>query len=151
MQLRYGVAPDHPEVKNVINQFTKVAQHPNVNFYGNVTLGKDVTLCQLRQNYDAVLLCYGADEDKTLGIENEDATNIVAARNFVGWYNGSPSDKNLKLVTITSNRRYDKRLSANKTSVSAYHPPRARRALAATKTRRARCQTPEATKKLLDI
>ncbi|CAH0405888.1 unnamed protein product [Chilo suppressalis] len=95
--VRYGVAPDHPEVKNVINQFTKVAQHPNVNFYGNVTLGKDVTLCQLRQNYDAVLLCYGADEDKTLGIENEDATNIVAARNFVGWYNGSPSDKNLKI------------------------------------------------------
>lgn len=53
---RYGVAPDHPEVKNVINQFTKVAQHPNVNYYGNVTLGKDVSLNQLRQHYHAVLL-----------------------------------------------------------------------------------------------
>lgn len=50
------MAPDHPEVKNVINQFTKVAQQANVNFYGNITLGKDVDLEQLRQNYDAVLL-----------------------------------------------------------------------------------------------
>ena len=50
------MAPDHPEVKNVINQFTKVAQQPNVNFYGNITLGKDVNLLQLRQHYDAVLL-----------------------------------------------------------------------------------------------
>lgn len=40
----------------MINQFTKVAQRPEVNFYGNVTLGKDITLNQLRQHYDAVLL-----------------------------------------------------------------------------------------------
>lgn len=53
---RYGVAPDHPEVKNVINQFTRVARQENVNFYGNVTLGKDIQLHQLRQHYDAVLL-----------------------------------------------------------------------------------------------
>ncbi|CAG5018648.1 unnamed protein product [Parnassius apollo] len=95
--VRYGVAPDHPEVKNVINQFTKVANKPNVNFYGNIALGKDVGLLQLRQNYDAVLLTYGAEEDKTLGIENEEAYNIVAARNFVGWYNGHPRDKDLKI------------------------------------------------------
>lgn len=53
---RYGVAPDHPEVKNVINQFTKVAQMPNVNFYGNITLGKDICVTELKQHYDAVLL-----------------------------------------------------------------------------------------------
>ncbi|XP_075986331.1 NADPH:adrenodoxin oxidoreductase, mitochondrial [Anticarsia gemmatalis] len=95
--IRYGVAPDHPEVKNVINQFTKVAKQANVNFYGNITLGRDIHLHQLRQHYDAVLLTYGAEEDKTLGIENEDAKNIVAARNFVGWYNGLPSDRDLKI------------------------------------------------------
>ncbi|XP_047543132.1 NADPH:adrenodoxin oxidoreductase, mitochondrial isoform X2 [Vanessa atalanta] len=95
--VRYGVAPDHPEVKNVINQFTKFAQQTNVNFYGNITLGEDINLLQLRQHYDAVLLTYGAEEDKTLGIENEDATNIIAARNFVGWYNGHPRDRHLKV------------------------------------------------------
>ncbi|XP_013195398.2 NADPH:adrenodoxin oxidoreductase, mitochondrial isoform X2 [Amyelois transitella] len=94
---RYGVAPDHPEVKNVINQFTKVAQQPNVNFYGNITLGKDLKISHLRQHYDAVLLTYGAEKDRMLGIENEDAKNVIAARNFVGWYNGLPSDKDLKV------------------------------------------------------
>lgn len=95
--IRYGVAPDHPDVKNVINQFNKVAQRSNVNFYGNITLGQDITLSQLRQHYDAVLLTYGAEEDKSLGIENEDGNNIIAARNFVGWYNGLPRDTNLKV------------------------------------------------------
>lgn len=95
--IRYGVAPDHPEVKNVINQFNKVAHKDNVNFYGNIALGKDVTLSKLRQHYDAVLLTYGAEEDRLLGIENEDGHNIIAARNFVGWYNGLPSDKDLKV------------------------------------------------------
>lgn len=95
--IRYGVAPDHPEVKNVINQFTKVAKQSNVNFYGNICLGRDIYLNQLRQHYDAVLLTYGAEEDKTLGIENEDAKNVIGARNFVGWYNGLPNDKDLKV------------------------------------------------------
>lgn len=53
---RFGVAPDHPEVKNVINTFTKVVDNKNVNFYGNISLGKDVSLSQLRDNYHVVLL-----------------------------------------------------------------------------------------------
>lgn len=50
------MAPDHPEVKNCINQFTKVANQENINFFGNVTLGKDISLDNLRLHYDAVLL-----------------------------------------------------------------------------------------------
>ncbi|CAK1548307.1 unnamed protein product [Leptosia nina] len=95
--VRYGVAPDHPEVKNCINQFTKLARQENINFYGNITLGKDITLENLRQFYDAVLLTYGAEEDRTLNIDNENVKNIIAARNFVGWYNGHPRDKDLKV------------------------------------------------------
>ena len=88
--VRFGVAPDHPEVKNVINTFTKTAENPNFRFFGNLTLGKDVTLNQLRQNYDVVLLSYGADIDATLNIPGEDKTNVISAREFVGWYNGLP-------------------------------------------------------------
>ncbi|XP_041973900.1 NADPH:adrenodoxin oxidoreductase, mitochondrial [Aricia agestis] len=95
--VRYGVAPDHPEVKNVINQFTKFAQQENVNFYGNISLGRDIRLQQLREHYDAVLLSYGAEEDKTLGIENEDANNVLGARSFVGWYNGHPRFRDMKV------------------------------------------------------
>lgn len=54
--VRFGVAPDHPEVKNVINTFTKTAQSPNVRFVGNVTLGTDVELKDLTEVYNAVLL-----------------------------------------------------------------------------------------------
>lgn len=50
------MAPDHPEVKNVINTFTKTAEHPNVNFFGNIELGKDVSLDELRKFYHVVLL-----------------------------------------------------------------------------------------------
>lgn len=90
LPVRYGVAPDHPEVKNVINTFTKTAQNPNFNFYGNISLGKDIKLSELRNLYDVVILCYGADVDSHLGIPGEDSKNVIAARDFVGWYNGSP-------------------------------------------------------------
>lgn len=54
--VRYGVAPDHPEVKNVINTFTKTAKSPQVRFFGNVSLGMDIALKDLQNAYHAVLL-----------------------------------------------------------------------------------------------
>lgn len=88
--VRFGVAPDHPEVKNVINTFTKTAENPNFRFFGNLSLGQDVSLEQLRQSYDIVMLAYGADIDATLNIPGEDKANVISAREFVGWYNGLP-------------------------------------------------------------
>ncbi|XP_075167016.1 NADPH:adrenodoxin oxidoreductase, mitochondrial [Haematobia irritans] len=93
--VRFGVAPDHPEVKNVINTFTKTAGNERFSFYGNVALGRDVTLKQLRDRYHIVLLTYGADQDRHLGIENESQANVLSARNFVAWYNGLPGAENL--------------------------------------------------------
>uniref|UniRef100_A0A1I8P8K2 NADPH:adrenodoxin oxidoreductase, mitochondrial n=1 Tax=Stomoxys calcitrans TaxID=35570 RepID=A0A1I8P8K2_STOCA len=104
--VRFGVAPDHPEVKNVINTFTKTAGNERFSFYGNVALGKDVSLKDLRERYHIILLTYGADQDRRLGIENESQANVLSARNFVAWYNGLPGAENLnpdlsgKTVTI---------------------------------------------------
>ncbi|XP_047105533.1 NADPH:adrenodoxin oxidoreductase, mitochondrial isoform X1 [Schistocerca piceifrons] len=95
--VRYGVAPDHPEVKNVINTFTKTAQSPQVKFVGNVCLGKDISLEDLMQSYHAVLLAYGADADRKLDIPGENLSNVLSAREFVGWYNGLPSCKDLSV------------------------------------------------------
>ncbi|XP_027846285.2 NADPH:adrenodoxin oxidoreductase, mitochondrial isoform X3 [Aphis gossypii] len=86
--VRYGVAPDHPEVKNVINTFTKTASNENVRFIGNVSLGCDISLAQLKHSYNAVVLAYGADEDKKLSIPGENLSNVVSATKFIGWYNG---------------------------------------------------------------
>ncbi|XP_073845860.1 NADPH:adrenodoxin oxidoreductase, mitochondrial [Musca autumnalis] len=94
--VRFGVAPDHPEVKNVINTFTKTAGNERFNFYGNIALGRDVSLKDLRERYHVVLLTYGADQDRQLGIENESQPNVLSARNFVAWYNGLPGAENLQ-------------------------------------------------------
>lgn len=92
--VRFGVAPDHPEVKNVINTFKKTAENPRCKFFGNVSLGIDVTLQQLRDHYHAVVLAYGAEQDKRFGLENEDLPNAISARDFVAWYNGLPGAQN---------------------------------------------------------
>lgn len=69
--VRYGVAPDHPEVKNVINSFTQTAGNNRCRFIGNVDVGKDVRIKHLQEAYTAVVLAYGADQDRTLGIPGE--------------------------------------------------------------------------------
>ncbi|KAJ8769543.1 hypothetical protein K2173_005146 [Erythroxylum novogranatense] len=93
--VRSGVAPDHPETKIVTNQFSRVAQHERCSFYGNVTLGSAVTLSELRELYDVVVLAYGAESDRALGIPGEDLSGIHSAREFVWWYNGHPDYRNL--------------------------------------------------------
>ncbi|KAF5300602.1 hypothetical protein FQR65_LT09134 [Abscondita terminalis] len=95
--VRFGVAPDHPEVKNVINTFSKTAENPRVRFIGNVNLGVDVSLKELRDAYDCVLLTYGADENKKLNIPGENLENVLPARRIVGWYNGVIDDSDLKI------------------------------------------------------
>ena len=101
--VRFGVAPDHPEVKNVINSFTKTANIDRVSFIGNVSIGSDITLSELRNIYDAVVLCYGSSRERKLNIPGEDLPNVISARKFVGWYNGVPSDQNLSVALNGSN------------------------------------------------
>ncbi|MCJ1312073.1 NADPH-adrenodoxin reductase [Agyrium rufum] len=89
--VRYGVAPDHPEVKNCQDKFTEVASSPRFNFIGNIGLGTDLSLQDVASNYDAVCFAYGASKDKDLGILGEKTMKgIYSARAFVGWYNGLP-------------------------------------------------------------
>jgi len=88
--VRYGVAPDHPKIKNVIKIYEKIAENPQFSFFGNVTIGKDISVSELRVFYDAVLFACGAETDKKLGIPGEDLPNSHAATEFVAWYNGHP-------------------------------------------------------------
>uniref|UniRef100_A0A1A9ZUR3 NADPH:adrenodoxin oxidoreductase, mitochondrial n=1 Tax=Glossina pallidipes TaxID=7398 RepID=A0A1A9ZUR3_GLOPL len=94
--VRFGVAPDHPEVKRVIHTFNKTAMSPRFQFFGNVSLGRDVTLQQLKSWYHVVLLTYGADKDRQLDIPNEREMKVLSAREFVSWYNGLPGAENLQ-------------------------------------------------------
>ncbi|XP_071329324.1 NADPH:adrenodoxin oxidoreductase, mitochondrial [Trachinotus anak] len=93
--VRFGVAPDHPEVKNVINTFTQTAKHSRCRFYGNVNVGKDVSVGELQGAYHAVVLSYGAEGNRSMGIPGEGLAGVYSAKDFVGWYNGLPSCREL--------------------------------------------------------
>lgn len=93
--VRFGVAPDHPEVKNVINTFTQTARSDRCAFQGNVVVGRDVSVPELREAYHAVVLSYGAEDHQPLGIPGEELPGVVSARAFVGWYNGLPENQEL--------------------------------------------------------
>lgn len=67
--VRYGVAPDHQDVKNVINSFTDTLLKPGVNFYGNVSVGTDLKISELLNSYTAVVLAYGSHSENYLNIK----------------------------------------------------------------------------------
>jgi ferredoxin--NADP+ reductase len=88
--VRYGVAPDHLSIRSVRNTLDRVWDREGVRFVGNVEVGRDVSIEDLREAYDAVILTYGASSDRRLGVEGEDLPGSVAATDFVAWYTGYP-------------------------------------------------------------
>jgi ferredoxin--NADP+ reductase len=88
--IRFGVAPDHQSLKAVSKRYDKVAETDGVGFIGNVAVGSDVTVDELLDHYDAVVLAIGAPHDRKLGIPGEDLPGVIGSAEFVGWYNGHP-------------------------------------------------------------
>ena len=88
--VRNGVAPDHPKIKSVAKVFEKIASDPNFRLFGNVELGRDISIEQLKENYDAVILATGSSVGRKLGIPGEDLPGSLSAADFVPWYNGHP-------------------------------------------------------------
>jgi len=88
--VRSGVAPDHPKIKTISKVFERIAKEPNFRLFANVELGKDVSLRDLRDQYDAVVLSTGASKGRKLGIPGEELANSLSAADFVPWYNAHP-------------------------------------------------------------
>ena len=88
--IRAGVAPDHQSIKAVAKRYEATNLGQGVRFVGNVTIGKDVSIDELRGLYDAVVLSVGAPHDKPLGIPGDDLPGVIGRGAFVGWYNGHP-------------------------------------------------------------
>ena len=89
--IRGGVAPDHQTTKKVAKAYEKTALKDEVSYFGNVEVGKDVSMDELREIYDAVVLAVGAPTDRELGIPGADKAGVFGAADFVGWYNGHPN------------------------------------------------------------
>lgn len=88
--VRYGVAPDHPRIKAIIDALYNILQRGDINFYGNVNVGTDVTVDELERVYDAVIVATGADRDADLNIPGVDLPESYGAADFVSWYDGHP-------------------------------------------------------------
>jgi ferredoxin--NADP+ reductase len=102
--VRSGVAPDHPKIKTVSKVFEKVAAEPGFRLFANVELGVDLTIEQLKERYDAVVIATGSAVGKKLGIPGEDLPGSMSAATFVPWYNSHPDfkDHNIDLSCQTA-------------------------------------------------
>ncbi len=107
--IRTGVAPDHQSIKGVSRRYEAVALSENVRFIGNVTVGQDITIEDLRGLYDAVVLATGAPHDRRLDLPGDGLGNVFGSAAFVGWYNGHPEfaaldpDLSAKTVVVIGN------------------------------------------------
>ncbi len=101
--VRSGVAPDHPKIKTVSKVFEKIANTEGFRLFGNVELGIDVSIEQLRERYDAVVIATGSALGKKLGIPGEDLPGSLSAAAFVPWYNAHPDFKD-ESIDLSSHR-----------------------------------------------
>ncbi len=88
--VRFGVAPDHQKIKSVTRVFDRIAKHECFRFYGNVEIGRDVTVDELKRHYHQICFATGAQTDRRMEIPGEDLPRSHAATEFVAWFNGHP-------------------------------------------------------------
>ncbi|KWX21651.1 pyridine nucleotide-disulfide oxidoreductase [Mycolicibacterium wolinskyi] len=88
--VRYGVAPDHPRIKEIIKALRRVLSRDEIRFIGNVHYGTDIRLADLRRHYDAVIFSTGARGDRALDIPGIELPGSYGAADFVSWYDGHP-------------------------------------------------------------
>jgi ferredoxin--NADP+ reductase len=88
--IRYGVAPDHPRIKGIVNSLHEMLDSGVIRFFGNVEFGKDLKLEDLRKYYHAVIFATGAIKDASLNIPGIDLEGSYGAADFVAWYDGHP-------------------------------------------------------------
>ena len=98
--VRYGVAPDHVSIRSVKDKLAEVFLNPHVDFKGNIDVGANVSLEDVRSAYDAVILSYGASADRTLDIPGENLSGSIAATEFVAWYCGHPDRKDDEFTDV---------------------------------------------------
>ena len=95
--VRSGVAPDHPKIKTVSKVFEKIAADPNFRLFANVEIGSEISVAQLQEKYDAVVIATGSHLGKTLGIPGENLPRSISAADFVPWYNAHPDYVDVKV------------------------------------------------------
>ncbi len=94
--VRGGVAPDHQKIKSVTKMYDKIASHPRFRFFGNVEIGSDIAVEDLRAYFHAIVYAVGAKADRRMGVPREHLPGSHSATDFVGWYNAHPDFRHLR-------------------------------------------------------
>jgi NADPH-dependent glutamate synthase beta subunit-like oxidoreductase len=103
--VRHGIAPDHPKMRAIRETLHRSLDQPLVRFVGNVDIGVDLSLEELRAHVDAVVYTYGAALDRRLGIEGEDLPGSLAATDVVAWYTGHPDADRKRVESALADAR----------------------------------------------
>ena len=101
--IRGGVAPDHQTTKRISLAYSKTAKKEQINFFGNIEIGKDISIDELREIYDVVVLAIGSEIDNKLEIKGNNLKGVYGSAEIVGWYNGHPDYVDLKPNLNTEN------------------------------------------------
>jgi ferredoxin--NADP+ reductase len=88
----YGVAPDHHGTRAVTKQFDRIWANPNVRFFGSTEVGRDVSVAELRECFDVVVLATGLYQDRKLTIKGGELKGIVGAGRTTRLINGHPNE-----------------------------------------------------------
>ena len=88
--IRYGVAPDHPRIKGIVKSLHAVLDKPEIRLLGNIEIGRDLTVDEMRDYYDAIVFSTGATGDRDLRIPGSELDGSFGAGEFVGFYDGNP-------------------------------------------------------------
>jgi NADPH-dependent glutamate synthase beta subunit-like oxidoreductase len=88
--IRYGVAPDHPRIKGIVNSLHEMLGAGTIRFLGNVGYGTDLDLADLRAHYHAVIFATGAIQDAALFLPGIGLPGSYGAADFVSWFDGHP-------------------------------------------------------------
>ena len=65
--VRYGVAPDHQNIKAVSKVYDRIAADPNFRYFGNVEFCNHLHLEDFQKHYNAILFAVGAQSDRRRG------------------------------------------------------------------------------------
>lgn len=95
--VRYGVAPDHPKTRGISRVLAAGFESAEARYVGNVTVGRDISLEELRDSYDVVAISTGMRGDRALGIPGEDLPGSIGASELVAWYTGHPDAPKITL------------------------------------------------------
>lgn len=91
--LMYGI-PNMKLEKEIVERRIRLLSQEGIDFVTNTEVGKDITVDELREQFDAIILCTGAQKQRDLVIEGREAKGIHFAMDYLKGTTKSLLDSN---------------------------------------------------------